>query len=167
MGSHGAVLLCLGGLRMTQDLSCFGGSLASGMRSTILPASMCLSTSGSLQSLGAMITSSCSVGSSGTGSVVRHHLLSVSSPSVLAQGSSTSTSTACVAYTCRHEGRGRGRGPSLTVTVGASRGGAIRRPGRAPVAAPDLYGPAGPCVLPEPVIDPDAAHAGCGFQFRD
>src|ERR1700677_4217710 len=67
---HGAVWLCLDALLLAQDLSSFGfalmpgvglprsaaGALVAGMTSKSLPASMCLSTSGSLKCWARRIT---------------------------------------------------------------------------------------------------------------
>ena len=55
---------------------------------------------------------------------------------------------------------GAGRGPPVP-------GGAIRRPGRAPVAPPDLDRAARRGVRLEPVVHPAAAHAARSFQLRD
>ena len=55
---------------------------------------------------------------------------------------------------------GPGRRPAVT-------GPALRRAGGAPAAAPDLDGPPGPGVLPEPVVDPPAAHPARGPQLAD
>lgn len=88
---------------------------------------------------------------------------------------------ACVSHTRRREARSRSRSrlPSVTAwrpagwpaVCGAARRAARRRsaagPCGAPVAAPDLDGPAGRGVGLEPVVDPAAGTVARGGQLAD